>query len=77
MVQLETALMNDLHGGYVATCSTMPGCFGRGGTRDEAIEDLKRSIVEKLERTMPLTTRDVMLNVREQSPCGAAWPMAA
>ena len=38
-----------LDGGYVAECLDLPGCFGQGDTREEALGDLAdavRAVVE-------------------------------
>ena len=36
-------------GGYIVSCSGLPGCFSQGDTADEALENIKEAIQACLE----------------------------
>ncbi len=64
-----TTLERDEDGVWVAECPSIPGCVSQGGTRDEAIANIREAIAACLEvradRGMPLTieTRQVEVAV--------------
>jgi predicted RNase H-like HicB family nuclease len=41
-VRLERDLED---GGFVASCTDLPGCFSQGDTREEALENIRDAIV--------------------------------
>jgi len=76
MVQLDAVIMNDFHGGYIATCPSLSSCHGRGGTRDKAVRALREAIAEALAGEMTLGPDELVLRLREQCACGAGWPLS-
>ena len=69
LMKFLTTLERDEDGVWVAECPSIPGCVSQGGTRDEAIANIREAIAACLEvradRGMPLTieTRQVEVAV--------------
>ena len=61
----SVTLDRDEDGAWIVACPAIPGCFSQGGTRDEALENIRDAIAlclnVRAERGMPLTveTRQV------------------
>lgn len=59
----------DEDGVFVAECPTLPGCISQGGTRDEAIENIKDAIagylasLEKHGEAAPLPISEELVEV--------------
>jgi len=62
-------LDRDEGGMWVAECPALPGCVSRGGTADEAVENIREAIVlcleVRAERGLPLTTETRQIDVAE------------
>ena len=71
MMKLDATLMDDFHGGYIALCPEIAGCKVRGMTRDAALENLKKAVLESLAPTMRVSSELLSFRVTEQSPCAA------
>lgn len=58
----------DEDGVWVVECPSIPGCISQGGTKDEAIENVKDAIKQCLEvraeRGMPLTLESCQVEVK-------------
>ena len=54
-----TTLDRDENGVWVAECPAIPGCVSQGGTREEALENIREAISlcleVRAERGLPLT----------------------
>jgi predicted RNase H-like HicB family nuclease len=44
----QVMLVRGEDGSWVAECPSLPGCYGEGQTREQAIEDIKESIASHL-----------------------------
>ena len=57
----------DEDGVWVAECPAIPGCVSQGGSREEALTNVKEAIAECLkvraERGMPLTVETAQVEV--------------
>lgn len=57
----------DEDGVWVAECPAIPGCVSQGGSREEALANVKEAIAECLkvraERGMPLTVETTQVEV--------------
>jgi predicted RNase H-like HicB family nuclease len=68
-MKFTVTLDRDEDGVWIAECPSIPGCVSQGGTREEALENIREAIAACLEvraeRGMPLTveTRQVEVAV--------------
>lgn len=62
-----TTLVRDEDGVWIAECPSIPGCVSQGGTRDEAVANIREAIAACLEvraeRGMPLTVETQQVEV--------------
>ena len=49
MVRYRVIIEQDEDGTFVAECPSLPGCISQGGSRDEAVANIKDSIAGYLE----------------------------
>ena len=66
-MKFVTTLERDEDGVWIAECPSIPGCVSQGGTRDEAVANIREAIAACLEvraeRGLPLTIETQQVEV--------------
>jgi predicted RNase H-like HicB family nuclease len=66
-MKFTVTLDRDEDGVWIAECPSIPGCVSQGGTREEALENIREAIAACLEvraeRGMPLTIETQQVEV--------------
>jgi len=66
-MKFTVTLDRDEDGVWIAECPSIPGCVSQGGTREEALENVREAIAACLEvraeRGMPLTVETQQVEV--------------
>ncbi len=66
-MKFTVTLDRDEDGVWIAECPSIPGCVSQGGTREEALENIREAIAACLEvraeRGMPLTVETQQVEV--------------
>ena len=66
-MKFQITVDRDEDGVWVAECPAIPGCISQGGTRDEALQNIREAIAACLEvraeRGMPLTVETHQIEV--------------
>ena len=66
-MKFPVTIERDEDGVFVVACPSIPGCHSQGGTRDEALTNIKEAIVlclgVRAERGMPLTVETAQVEV--------------
>jgi len=66
-MKFNITIERDEDGAYVAECPAIPGCISQGGTREEAMENVREAIALSLEvraeRGLPLTVETTQVEV--------------
>ena len=67
IMKFQITVDRDEDGVWVAECPAIPGCISQGGTRNEALENIREAIAACLEvraeRGMPLTVETHQIEV--------------
>ena len=58
-MQYTVFLQNSGGGGYIAQVPSLPSCVGEGRTREEALENIRKSLKEMLENVVEITQVEV------------------
>ena len=56
-MNFKVVLQEAEEGGYIVSCPALPGCHSRGGSMDEALENIKEAIAGCLESLAEERTR--------------------
>jgi predicted RNase H-like HicB family nuclease len=66
-MKLSIALYRDEDGIWIAECPAIPGCVSQGGTRAEALENVREAaegcLLVRAENGMPLTVETAEIEV--------------